>query len=282
MAGMEVEFDIDFGFKKCDPDRWEFTNNGFIKGQKQFLKIIPRRKSSQLNSQQNQSDQTDTSPSSCVEVESFGPWEEVEILKKDKNVVMQELAILRHNQQGADGKLHLLGQRLQGMEISQQQMLSFLAMVVQSPGFLGQLLQQNESNWRISGTNKKRPFIALEQGTEGDEPVASDGQIVRYQPLIHNWDGSQQYDHSPDGLDDLFETNDMVSEEHMPVLMEEDGNFEKEGQFVFPDLLEDGMLEKLLLASPSVETTEQSQNLDRLTEELRLLVSETNNPDGEI
>ncbi|PIA63828.1 hypothetical protein AQUCO_00201276v1 [Aquilegia coerulea] len=350
-----------YGFKKSDPDRWEFTHDGFIKGQKHLLKNIPRKKSSQGNCQVDQSQEDitsttrlsfqgtfeqnpshenitstrkkkpskskgnsqqiqksegnsqliqpqehDTSASACVEVGKFGLWEEVEILKKDKNVVMQELVKLSDHQQGADGKLHRLGQRLQGMEISQQQMLSFLAMVVQSPGILGQLLQQNENSWRISETSKKRSYLALEQDTEYNEPIDTSGQIVKYQPLqigtpkpllmpAPNCDESQQFDPSANGLDDFFMNIDLMpSGEGMPVPMEENGHCGAEGQFVIPDFYEDGMLENLLLGSPRLENTapteplgalgnnvnmeftnhgslvEQSQTLRRLTEELGL------------
>ncbi|KAL2344229.1 hypothetical protein Fmac_005514 [Flemingia macrophylla] len=65
--------------------------------------------------------------------------------------------------------------RLRGME-QRQQMMSFLAKAVQSPGFLAQFVQQqNESNKRIT-----------EEGIgEMEHNASSDGQIVKYQPLIN-------------------------------------------------------------------------------------------------
>ncbi|RVW66795.1 Heat stress transcription factor A-1 [Vitis vinifera] len=136
------------GFRKVDPDRWEFANEGFLRGQKHLLKSISRRKSThvhthnqQLQQQQQQQQQTQVQSSSgaCVEVGKFGLEEEVERLKRDKNVLMQELVRLRQQQQTTDHQLQTVGQRVQDMEQRQQQMMSFLAKAVQSPGFLAQL-----------------------------------------------------------------------------------------------------------------------------------------------
>ncbi|KAK9716177.1 hypothetical protein RND81_06G216100 [Saponaria officinalis] len=96
---------------------------------------------------------------------------------------MQELVRLRQQQQTTDGQLQTLVQRLQGMEQRQQQMMSFLAKAVQSPGFLVQFVQQqSESNRRISETNKKRRL--KQDGTsESQNSSHSEGQIVKYQPF---------------------------------------------------------------------------------------------------
>ncbi|KAJ0968042.1 hypothetical protein J5N97_024959 [Dioscorea zingiberensis] len=142
-----------YGFRKVDPDRWEFANEGFLRGQKHLLKTIARRKPSHVNSQPPQPQSQNGS--ACVEVGKFGLEEEIERLKRDKTVLMKELVMLRQQQQATDHQLQTMGQRLQGMEQRQQQMMSFLAKAMQSPGFLAQLVQQqNDSNRRISGGSK--------------------------------------------------------------------------------------------------------------------------------
>ncbi|KAK7346129.1 hypothetical protein VNO80_20644 [Phaseolus coccineus] len=176
-----------YGFRKVDPDRWEFANEGFLRGQKHLLKTISRRKPAHGHSQQQpqQVHGQSSSVGACVEVGKFGLEEEVEILKRDKNVLMQELVRLRQQQQSTDNQLQTMVQRLQGMEQRQQQMMSFLAKAVQSPGFLAQFVQQqNESNRRITEANKKRR-LKQEGIGEMEHTATSDGQIVKYQPLIN-------------------------------------------------------------------------------------------------
>ncbi|KAJ1390898.1 hypothetical protein SESBI_37142 [Sesbania bispinosa] len=172
------------GFRKVDPDRWEFANEGFLRGKKQLLKTISRRKSVHVNGSPQPSQVHNSPVGAYVEVGKFGLDEEVERLKRDKNVLMQELVRLRQQQQVTDNQLQSVGQRVQAMEQRQQQMMSFLAKAVQSPGFLAQFVQQqNESNRHITGGNKKRRLHRQEEDSSATNHLhnALDGRVVRYQ-----------------------------------------------------------------------------------------------------
>ncbi|EOY10104.1 hypothetical protein SCA6_002629 [Theobroma cacao] len=176
-----------YGFRKVDPDRWEFANEGFLRGQKHLLKTISRRKPANVHNNQQPQVQS-SSVGACVEVGKFGLEEEVERLKRDKNVLMQELVRLRQQQQTTDNQLQTVGQRVQLMEQRQQQMMSFLAKAMQSPGFLSQLVQQqNESNRRLTGGNKKRrlPRQDEENLTGEHGAISPNGQIVKFQPSLN-------------------------------------------------------------------------------------------------
>ncbi|KAK7405956.1 hypothetical protein VNO78_07568 [Psophocarpus tetragonolobus] len=177
-----------YGFRKVDPDRSEFANEGFLRGQKQLLKSISRRKSVHVNGSQQLSQVHKAPARTCVEVGKFGLEEEVEILKRDKNVLMQELVRLRQKQQVTDSQLQNVGQQVQSMEQRQQQMMSFLAKAMQSPGFLAQFVQQqNESNRHITGGNKKRRIHRQEEDSLATKDLhnALDGHIVKYQSSIN-------------------------------------------------------------------------------------------------
>ncbi|PWA95945.1 Heat shock factor (HSF)-type, DNA-binding [Artemisia annua] len=120
----------------------------------------------------------------CVEVGKFGLEEEVERLKRDKNVLMQELVRLRQQQQTTDNQMQSMVKRLQGMEQRQQQMMSFLAKAVNSPGFLAHFVQQqNESTRLITEGNKKRRY---KEDTVLSTDNSSDGRIVKYQPMMND------------------------------------------------------------------------------------------------
>ncbi|KAJ8760422.1 hypothetical protein K2173_015089 [Erythroxylum novogranatense] len=250
-----------YGFKKVDTDRWEFANDGFVRGQKHLLKNIYRRKNALGTDNRKPLQQQDNHVDPSEKLENAGLRMEVETLKIDKNALMQELVKLRHNQETAHSKLVLLRDRLQGMEKSQQQMLSFLVMVMQSPGILAQLLHSNENNWRMA-----EPGSIVEQVPDDAEPLYSDGMIVTYQPPMDQLPepihvpptGSGKSEDSSTSLD--AKKDFVISPDFIKVFMEE--NFcssENHGPFVLPELPDDGAWEQLLLSSPFSENDEDTK-----------------------
>ncbi|GMI85423.1 ARABIDOPSIS HEAT SHOCK FACTOR 3, CLASS A HEAT SHOCK FACTOR 1B, heat shock factor 3 [Hibiscus trionum] len=176
-----------YGFRKVDPDRWEFANEGFLRGQKHLLKTISRRKPANVHCNQQPQVQSST-VRARVEIGKFGLGEEVETLKRGKNVLMQELVRLRQQQQATDDQLLAFGQRVHVVEQRQQQMMSFLAKAMQSAGFLNQMLQKkNENNDHLTRANKKRRFHRQheENLTCENSAVSPNGQIVKFQPSLN-------------------------------------------------------------------------------------------------
>lgn len=173
------------GFRKTDTDRWEFANDGFIKGQKHLLKSINRKKATQVTVQQKVIQQKDPEPeiihvSRDDENRHAHLWKEVESLKTDKNMLMQELVKQRQHQETSRTKMLVLREQLKGMEKNQHQLLSFIVMAMQSPGFFAQLSPQVPSKTII------KPVT--EYTTDDTETVVAPHEraIVKYQPPVES------------------------------------------------------------------------------------------------
>ncbi|KAJ7197071.1 hypothetical protein O6H91_13G059800 [Diphasiastrum complanatum] len=175
-----------YGFRKVDPDRWEFAAEGFLRGQKHLLRTLHRRKPV-AQSQAQQQPAPSSSQGICVEVGKFGGLEgEIQQLKRDKNVLMQELVRMRQQQQMTEQNMKAIGQRLLVTEQRQQQIMSFLAKAMQSPSFFAHLVKQNDTNKRLEGARKKKRRLPKEdfEAEKGASALSSsEGQIVKYQGI---------------------------------------------------------------------------------------------------
>ncbi|KAA0064041.1 heat stress transcription factor A-6b-like isoform X1 [Cucumis melo var. makuwa] len=155
------DFNTDHGFRKIDPDRWEFANEGFIRGQKHLLKNIKRRRTTSYH--HHQTLQSQGASGACVEVGQFGVDAEMDRLKRDKQVLMMELVKLRQEQQNTRAYLQAMEQRLRGTEIKQKQMMNFLARAMKNPSFIQQLVQQKEKRKELEEAITKKRRRPIEQ-----------------------------------------------------------------------------------------------------------------------
>lgn len=229
------------GFRKVDADRWEFANDGFVRGQKDLLRNVIRRKNVQSSEQNKQESKSTTDAQE--KPEKSGLWKEVDILKGDKQALAQELIKVRQYQEITDTKMLHLKDRVQGMEESQQEMLSFLVMVMKNPSLLVQLLQPKEKNsWRKAGEGA----TIVEEVTDEGESNSSDLPLVTYQPPSESGTAKS----TSNDLNDFLRNADMMKfcldENHVPLII--------------PDLYDDGAWEKLLLLSPSRKKTKKQEN----------------------
>ncbi|CAM0876849.1 unnamed protein product [Alopecurus aequalis] len=173
-----------YGFRKVDPDRWEFANEGFLRGQRHLLKNIKRRKPTHGSTNQQ-------SLGSYLEVGHFGHDGEIDRLKRDKQLLMAEVVKLRQEQQNTRSGLQAMEQRLQGTEQKQQQMMSFMARVVQNPEFIRQLITQSEMRKELEDaiSNKRRrqidqgPGVVDSMGTGSSLEQGSQVMFEPHEPL---------------------------------------------------------------------------------------------------
>ncbi|XP_043702501.1 heat stress transcription factor A-4b-like [Telopea speciosissima] len=160
-----------YGFRKIDPDQWEFANEEFVRGQRHLLKNIHRRKPIHSHSLHNQGQ--GNSSGASTESEKQELEEEIEKLKQEKGILIVELQRHAQEQQGVELKMQSLEERLHHMEHRQRQMVAFLAQILQKPGFVSNLMQQSENH------NKKRRLPKLDYLY--DEATVEEKQMVTFQ-----------------------------------------------------------------------------------------------------
>ncbi|KAL3327632.1 hypothetical protein AABB24_035353 [Solanum stoloniferum] len=156
------------GFRKIDADKWEFANEGFLRGKRHLLKNIQRRKSHQAGS----------SSGSSAEA-GKGTMDEIEKLRNEKSLMMQEVVELQQQQRGTVQQMESVNEKLQAAEQRQKQMVSFLAKVLQNPTFLARVRQMKEQG-EITCPRTMRKFVKHQpHGPDGVGSSSMEGQIVK-------------------------------------------------------------------------------------------------------
>lgn len=171
-----------YGFRKIDPERWEFANEDFSRGNRHLLKNIHRRKPVHSHSQQQQHLAESSGLGAYAEIKNHELEDEITNLKQEKQMLVMELVRLGNQQQGTDVRLQSLEERLQCMEKRQERLMAFLAKAMQNPRFMAQLVEQNEKNLDIATTSKKRRLPKPDDIVHIEECDEEDGQIVKYNP----------------------------------------------------------------------------------------------------
>ncbi|GAB4833478.1 Heat Stress Transcription Factor, variant 2 [Ancistrocladus abbreviatus] len=209
-----------YGFRKVDTDRWEFANEGFLRGKRHLLRNIQRRRSP---SQRNASYVGSSGEMSKSEVET-----EIEKLRKEKAEMMQEVLELQQQHRGTAECMEIVKQRLQVSDKKQKQMVSFLAKVFLNPSFIQRLRQMKEQT-ELGSPRTRRRFVKQRQQELGNAVTPREGQIVSYKPEMADFTSSKMLGlSSPDyplqdvlgslssGAESIpFQIDDVPSEEFM-------------------------------------------------------------------
>ncbi|XP_057854264.2 heat stress transcription factor A-1d [Cryptomeria japonica] len=150
-----------YGFRKVDADRWEFAHEFFLRGQKQLLHCIRRRRSSHHHSQGLGSQLG----------AQYDLEEEFQRLQKDENAIALEVVQLKEEQESIDREMRDLKRRLDLTERRPQQILSFLAAVVKNPSLITQRLRSRPS----LGDGNKRKRLPYAEHKENRPKLELDG-----------------------------------------------------------------------------------------------------------
>ncbi|KAG6718660.1 hypothetical protein I3842_04G163000 [Carya illinoinensis] len=149
-----------YGFRKVDTDRWEFANEWFLRGQKQLLRNIVRKKHGRINS------------STQVKHEEL-----------DEDELVMEIARLKEEQKAMDEELRGMNKRLEATEKRPEQMMVFLRKVAEDPDILPRMMLQKErTRWIITSEKKRRLMIPASSPsssikTEDEEEEGAQGLI---------------------------------------------------------------------------------------------------------
>nr|QBC36004.1 heat shock transcription factor A5 [Narcissus tazetta subsp. chinensis] len=149
-----------YGFRKIDPERWEFANDEFIKDHKHLLKNIHRRKPIHSHSHPppgSSSSVPSSSSSSFSDPERTALEEEIERLSREKVALAADLWRFQQQQSGTKIQLEDLERRLSDMERRQAKMISFLERALPNPRFVENLIRMAGSGADFSSIlHKKR------------------------------------------------------------------------------------------------------------------------------
>ncbi|GAB4827173.1 hypothetical protein Ancab_034063 [Ancistrocladus abbreviatus] len=155
-----------YGFRKIDPEQWEFANEDFVRGQPHLLRNIHRRKPVHSHSVSNIHGQGISNP--LTESERQGYKEEIERLQHEKEMLLLESQKQEEDRQVIESEMRLWRERLQHMEQRQHQLVSYLARMLQKPGLAMNLVQHTENHDR-----KRRlcrlDYISDEGGNEDSQ-----------------------------------------------------------------------------------------------------------------
>ncbi|KAM0054666.1 putative transcription factor HSF-type-DNA-binding family [Helianthus debilis subsp. tardiflorus] len=122
-----------YGFKKSDPEQWEFMNEDFIRGKPHLLRNIQRKKPVHSHSIQNLHIHGGISSSPMTESERVQYRTEIYRLRYEKESLSFELQTHRQEQEDIEMAAHALTERLKIVGEHQKELLRALDSTLHKP-----------------------------------------------------------------------------------------------------------------------------------------------------
>ncbi|KAG8051586.1 hypothetical protein GUJ93_ZPchr0001g30409 [Zizania palustris] len=146
-----------YGFRKVNPDRWEFANEAFLAGQKHLLKYIKRRRVSKNLVDSQLINETSIS---FGQPDALGV---VESLKRDRAALRAEVTMLKKQYNNCKSQLIAMEEMVLNIERKQQQTVNFFARVLNNPVFVQQVLLDYVKKSGLRGPDKRQRLMENEE-----------------------------------------------------------------------------------------------------------------------
>ncbi|GMI67770.1 HEAT SHOCK TRANSCRIPTION FACTOR A4C, ROOT HANDEDNESS 1 [Hibiscus trionum] len=138
-----------YGFRKIDPDQWEFANEEFIRGKKHLLKNIYRRKPVHSHSSNRQGNFG--VPLTEKEKKEFE--ETIKRLNDDKSRLQLQLQGHQKETREFRVQVRLLSERFRNMEERQQRVMASLSHIIDNPKFPSQFHSKKRKLLNVNDLN---------------------------------------------------------------------------------------------------------------------------------
>lgn len=173
-----------YGFRKVDPDRWQFANEHFLKGKKEQLVLIQRKKPANdrtKKTSQSMDPRGSASPYAALEVGAYGGLQaEVDALKRDRSLLMNEVIRLRQSH-------NTLAKKVERGEKRQQQMIAFFAQALQHPSLVQHYISSSPHIKRLEdGTTRRRKRSKKRTNNESNDVGSDDEYTGGGEMVVHN------------------------------------------------------------------------------------------------
>ncbi|XP_062221269.1 heat stress transcription factor A-4b-like [Phragmites australis] len=160
-----------YGFRKIDPEQWEFANEDFVRGQRHRLKNIHRRKPIFSHS----SHTLGAGPGPLADNERREYEDEIEKLKCDNAALTLELEKNAQKKLDTERRMQELEGKLILLEDRQKNLIAYVRDIVKAPGFVSSSVQQPDHH----GKKRRLPIpISFHQDADAQGNQITHGDLT--------------------------------------------------------------------------------------------------------